>query len=766
MKVFDYRFCFVLLLLIEFLRVPCDAQSVAVVLSGGGSRGTAHVGVLKALEENHIPVDYITGTSIGALVGGLYAAGYSPEEMERFFTDEDFNRWASGEIDQQYKFYYKNDEPDAGWIQIDFDFSKRFSKILPTNIISPIEMDFVLMKQFADASAMAGYHFDNLFVPFRCVAADIDSNKAVVISKGSLDKAVRASLTFPFYFKPIQINGRLLFDGGMYNNFPADVAISDFKADVIVGSKVAGNYPKSDPDDILTQIQNMLTVNTDFSIDSSKGIMIEPPVQKVNLVDFSKAAEFIKSGYEETMKQMPAIKRMIGRRIDPAKLDSAREVFNRSKPAYIIDSIHISGLAQREKQYVYRTLLRRQKFVALDEITHEYFKIAADDKLKLGSAMLRYKPSDDTYDLYLNIRPADRFTMKFGGNISSRLANIAFVELNYKYLFRDALKLKGNVYFGRFYTSGRLGARFDVPARQPYYFGGRLIYNHFDYFKTTIHFFEDITPSFLVQNEHFFETYIGFPATNKGKLEAGYGIGTLEDEYYQENLYSREDTADQTRFRFMTGKANWELNSHNRKQYADAGAKFSLTASYVNGQEKYESGSLVSQQQDTIEKSHQWLNFKLLWDNYFERLGPVQLGFYAELNLSSQEFFSNYTSSLLAAPVFDPVAESKTVFLSNYRAYNYVAVGLKSVLGLSKRLNFRTGFYLFQPYRKIMRGEDNTAYFADPFADRHWMATGALVYHTFIGPVSLSLNYFDNPEEKIFVALNIGYIIFNKRALE
>lgn len=745
---------------------PVIAQKVAVVLSGGGSRGTAHIGVLKALEENNIPVDYIAGTSIGALVGGLYAAGYSPLQIEQFFKSDEFDKWASGVIDPRYKYFYKNGDPDAGWISLELDFSKRFTKILPTNLISPVEMDFVLMRIFAGAAASADYNFDSLLIPFRCVTADIDSNKALVMSGGNLDKAIRASLTFPFYYKPIQIDGRLLFDGGMYNNFPVDVVQKDFNPDLIIGSKVAGNYPKPEADDLLSQIQNMLTVNTDFTIDTARGILIEPPVRKVNLVDFSPAAEFIDSGYVEAMRHIPEIKRRVGRRVPGHVLDSARMAFNSRKPPYIIDSIHISGLSDREKSYVYRTLLHNKDRATLSDITPEYFKLAADDKLILEGSSLRYNTLTGLYDLYLHLKPADRFTLKFGGNISSRLANQAFVELNYKYLFRDALNLKANVYFGRFYTSALFGLRLDVPSRFPYYLGSRLVYNHFDYFKSTIHFFEDLTPSFLIQDDNYLSVYGGIPVTNKGRLQAEYKLGILENDYYQNNLFSREDTADNTQFRFMSGTLNWELNSLNRKQYADAGARFMISAAYVNGLEDFTSGSLSNQSTDSMNTSHQWLNFRLLWDNYFERIGPVQLGFYTELNLSTQEFFSNYTSSLLAAPAFNPVPESKTVFLPRYRAYNYGAVGFKAVLGLSRRFDFRAETYLFQPYREILENENNDAYFGDPFAGRHLMAAGTLVYHSFIGPLSLSVNYFDNPEEKIYVALNIGYIIFNKRALE
>ncbi len=741
-------------------------QKVAVVLSGGGSRGTAHIGVLKALEENNIPIDYIAGTSIGALVGGMYASGYSPAEIEEFFSSEMFMRWSNGLLDPKYTYYFKKEPPDASWISLDMDLKKSFTSMLPTNIISPVEMDFLFMKLFAGASAACQYNFDSLFVPFRCVAADIDSNKAVILRSGDLGKSIRASLTFPFYFKPVEIDNRLLFDGGMYNNFPSDVVIDDFKPDVIIGSKVAGNYPKSDPDDILTQIQNMLMSETNFTLNINSGILIEPPVDKVSLVDFSKTNTFIKNGYDETLLRMDEIKKLVHHENQNNQVAEMRKNFVKRNPKYLIDSIYISGLNKRESAYIYQTLIHKSPQATLAEIEPEYFKLAADDKIGHISPSMKFDTITKKYNLFLKINPADKFVAKFGGNISSRLANQAFVELQYKYLFRNALRVKGNVNFGKFYTSVFLGARLDFPMKTPVSIGGQVVYNHYDYFKSTTYFFKDITPSFLVQDDNYFRVFAAIPATNKGKVEADFTVGILEDQYYQSNTFTREDTTDRTRFKCHAGSLSWELNSLDRKQYASSGAYFLLSATLVNGDERFTSGSLSGNYGTIINKNHNWGSLRVVWDNYFTKIGPFTFGFYGELHLSTQDVFSNYTASLLAAPAFESVPESKTLFLSNYRAYNYGSFGLKGVLKLSKRFDVRAESYVFQPYQQIMKAEDNTAYLGKELSSRYYAFAGSLVYHTLIGPISLSFNYFDNPEEQVFVALNIGYLIFNERALK
>jgi NTE family protein len=742
-----------------------NAQKVAVVLSGGGARGAAHIGVLKALEENNIPIDYITGTSIGAMIAGLYAAGYSPEEMETFFLSGNFQEMVSGELTTQHSDYYTRDDKDAGWISLDLDFKKKLSKMLPTNIISLVEMDFVFMKLFASASAVAGYNFDSLFIPFRCVAADIDSNKVVVLQKGDLGRSIRASLTFPFYFKPIEIDNKLLFDGGMYNNFPSDVAMENFHPDVIIGSKVSGNYEKPDPDDVVSQIQNMLMSNTNFDIPADKGVLIEPPVEKVDLLDFSKSKEFIEKGYNETIKQLKNIQKLVKSTRDTTLVDERRKAFNATKPPYLIDTVVIEGLKKHEANYVYRTLLCRSNVVSLDEIQHKYYNLATDDKLKIYSSRLVFDTISGKFMLRLGIKPADKFLLKFGGNISTQSASEAFVELQYKYLFSEALKLKTNVYFGRFYSSALLGGRLDFPGKLPFYLGAKVVFNYYDYFKTGFHFIEDITPSFLLQDNNYFRVYGGIPATTNGKLEASVTFAGLEDEYYQTNIFSREDTADMTQFRCIPGMVKWELNTLNRKQFATAGARFMIRAGYLGGNETYISGSLSGKNND-YEQRHNWGWVDVVWDNYFQKLGPVKLGFYGEVYLSDQDFFSNYTSSLLAAPAFAPFPAVKTLFLPYFRSYNYGAVGIKGIVSIFKHFDFRAEGYMYQPYREILKAPDNTAFFGEKFAKRYFMFTGALVFHTFIGPISLTANYFNNPDQDFSVALNIGYVIFNQKALE
>jgi len=151
-------------------------QKVAVVLSGGGAKGVTHIGVLKALEESGIPIDYIAGTSMGAIIGGLYASGYSPDQMLQIINTDEFTNWITGKLDPKYTYFFRQGQPDPSWISFKFKYDSILQTKLPTNLISPIRMDFAFLELFSEASAVASQDFDKLMVPFRCVAADIGNN--------------------------------------------------------------------------------------------------------------------------------------------------------------------------------------------------------------------------------------------------------------------------------------------------------------------------------------------------------------------------------------------------------------------------------------------------------------------------------------------------------------------------------------------------------------------------------------------------------------
>jgi len=764
---FQIIFCFLLL-------QNVNAQKVALVLSGGGSRGVAHVGVIKALEANNIPIDYITGTSIGAIIGGLYANGWSPKQLEDLVESEDFQNWAEGEITDKYIYFYQKKPPDASWITFRFNYNAKDSiwkHKLPTNFYSPLQLDFAFTELFSGATTISNGNFDSLFVPFRCVAADIDGNKPIVFSSGDLGKSIRASMTFPFYFKPISIDGKLLFDGGIYNNFPADVAFDDFYPDVIIGSKVAANFDSPDENDVLTQIENMLVNKTNYSTICETSILIKPNLENTSLFNFSRSTEYIDSGYVATIRLMDSIKQLVPRRINIDSLNAKREAFSKKKPALNVDNIYINGLRKKEELYV-RKILKKNDFlhknnlpIPLQDLKSQYFKLFAEDDFESIYPMLVFNNKTNLYDFYLDVKRKKTILLDFGGNISSNPNNEAFFQGQYKD-FRSFLStFLVNMYFGKFYGSGKAAVRLDFPYKNPFYVEPSFTYNHWDFFKSSTPFFEDKTPSYLIQSEYHGGIDIGASLGNASKLVAGVAMGSSKDDYYQTNYFSRIDVPDKTYFDFLTSTLYFERSTLNSKQFPNKGTYLLFKIRHVRGNELCVPGT-TSIIKDKFEKFHEYIYFKAKYINYFKTYKRLKLGFFTETVISTQKLFSNYTASLLAAPAFEPIPESKTLFLPYYRNQMYSSIGLDNVIIIRKKIDFRIGGYVFQPYKEVVKLDNYTASYEEqqPFKSRYFIASSALVYKSPIGPVSLCLNYYSNANTHYSLVLNIGYILFNSKA--
>ncbi len=741
------------------------SQSVGLVLSGGGAKGAAHIGVIRALEEEGIPIDYVAGTSMGAIIGGLYAIGWTPDQMEEVLLSDEFEKWVEGEIGEEYKFYFKKPNPNASWLSLRFNVDSVLKHRLPVNIVSPVMMDFVFLELFSAAAAAAGYNFDSLFVPFRCVAADVVENKAIALRKGNLGNAIRASMTFPFYFKPIKIDGRLLFDGGMYNNFPADIMYDEFYPEIIIGSRASRGFGKMREDDITSQLEAMLTSETDYEVPCDNGVLIEPTLRDVNVIDFRHTRAFIDSGYVAAKRMIPQIRAFVYDTISPEDLERKRQAFRAIQPPLIIDCIYVDGIDENQTRYVNRLLRLGEEQVPLEKMKKEYFKLVADEKISHIFPQLEFNYATGFFDMHLDVRREKDIVVEFGGNVSSAPINSAYIGLRYNLLGVHAISASLNSYIGRFYSSAQVAVRADFSTAVPVYLEPVLTFNQWDYFKASTYFFEDKTPSFLQQNEINWQLNAGIPVRNRSKLVWGIGSFKNRDEYYQTNFFTRSDTADQTRLNGFSPYVLYEMNTLNRKQYANQGRFFQASARFVSATEKHRPGS-TSLRGSPMERKHIWWQFRVTHERFFEVNSFYRIGTLGELVLSNQETFTNYTATMLSAPAFHPVPESKTKFSPAYRAHSFAATGFRNIFLLRRNLDFRLEAYAFLPYRPILQDDNFHAQYGSMYSRVNLAGSAAMVFHTPVGPLSLSLNYFDRNEDPFSVLLNLGYIIFNPKAID
>jgi NTE family protein len=742
------------------------SQKVGLVLSGGGARGLAHIAVIRVLEENNIPIDYITGTSMGAIIGGLYAAGYTCDEMEALFRSDEFYFWSTGKIQKEYRYYFKQPEENPSWIDIRMEKKEDKLRILPpTNVIPQWQMDFAFMELMASTNAISRNSFDNLFVPFRCVATDVFKNTMVILSKGDLGEAIRASMTVPFYFRPIEIDGQLLFDGGIVNNFPHDIMKSTFKPDIMIGHKVA-NYPKSaETDDIVRQVANLVQRPTDYGIDPKDGIFLETDVSDVGLLEFEKLDYVLNEGKKTALAMIDSIKKRIQRRVDPEVLMRRREAFQSRKPALLFQNIQVEGIDDPlQRKYIINSIKHNKNVFTIEMFKKEYFKLIANEQIKSIRPLAIFNQETGYFDVHLKVEPEKKGEISVGGNISTKPINQGFVNLEYR-LFKDrSYTLNSNLYFGRFYSSFKVGGRIDFPSVKPFYYASYLTYNRWDFFSASNElFFEDVRPPYIIQNETNFRNEVGFPVGNQDKICLGAAWAGSWDNYYQSDNYRKADEPDKTSFNAFVTHVEYEKNSLNQKQYATDGTFSSLSLRYITGREKNSPGT-TSPNILTSRNNHNFFLLKGLSEKYYKLNKHYIIGTRFEGVMSNKKNFANYASSTLEAPGFHPTPHSSTLYLEKFHANSFIAGGIKSIYRIKSSLHFRLEGYAFVPFYEIEKGDSLEAVRSNRFINSvHFQGMAALVVDTGIGPASIALNYYDKPNTKWFLTLNFGYILFNKR---
>ena len=269
----------------------------------------------------------------------------------------------------------------------------------------------------------------------------------------------------------------------------------------------------------------------------------------------------------------------------------------------------------------------------------------------------------------------------------------------------------------------------------------------------------------MVQEDQYFKSEFGLPVSYKGKITLYGTAGELTNRYYQTKNFISTDTTDQTHFRNYSVGLKFERNSHDLKQYASKGSFLSIGGKFVRGAENTIPGStsVIKDEFDTILN---WFQLKITYDKYFNEDSDVRFGLFGEGVYSVQPFFNNYTASVLSAPAFQPISESKTLFQENFRAYSYFALGVKNVNYVFKNVQLRFEAYMFQPYQEIHQDSEKKAYHGVFWPNQQFILSSALVYNTPLGPLAINLNYYERFEEPWSFLFHFGYLIYNDKSLE
>lgn len=750
---------------------PARAQRVGLVLSGGGAKGLAHVGVLKELEKNHIPIDYIVGTSMGAVVGAMYASGYSPADIEQIVLSPEFQNWTSGKTLESKTFNYVTSEPSPSALRLGVALDSTLHARVSSNLVNDLNLNLALAKLLAPSGAEANYDFDKLFVPFRCMTSEVFTRQEVVQRRGSLSDAVRNSMTFPLAFRPIRnLDGKYYYDGAVFDNFPTAAMKTEFAPDVIIGVNVGdvafNKYPFKNDDALLAATVLFLgTSVADTASVGKNGVYIQPRLGALGAADFGQVKAFIAKGDTATLLKMDLIKQRVGRRQDSAALLARRRAFQDGAPTPRFLEVQVNGLRPDQNAYAAKFFQRKGREFGLDEIEEGYYRLASDDYFKNIYPRIRYDAARKGYIFSLDAQRNNNVTAEVGFVLSSRPVDNFYLGLEYRVLHKLLYTTTADASLGRFYNGAHGSFRISVPGTVPFYFEPGITYNQWDYQSTGGLLGRNALGTQIRQQDTKVGFQVGVTPTYRSRLLLDAGVFSVRDNYTNRTEINSSDVLDRTVFRGFTAALRLNRNTLNEKQYATGGHRYSYTLRGVAGASAYTPGSTSLVAAD--ERHHQWLQFRATVERYFALPGNHRAwGYFGELTATGQGEFSNFRASQAIAPVFAPLPDARTLFLDKYRSGRYAAVGVRYSQAVVGALQWRSELYVHLNFQPFEQAADQTARRTGGFDRPRLTASTGFILQTPVGPLALHARYYDDSIEHFGVYAHLGYLLFRGRALE
>lgn len=433
--------------------------STALVLSGGGARGLAHIGVIRALEEIEFYPDLVVGTSIGAAIGALYACGYSSTEIEDIVKSVKWDEILSLDPYREIELISQKASSLPPIFSLRFD--EKLNITFPKNLLPMHGLYELIFRNTIHSEYTASSDFDNLAIPFRAIATDIKTGKMVILERGNLAKAVAASSSYPFVFAPVTVDSFLLIDGGLTNNLPCDVA-KGMGSKFIVASDMTSRVVPLDYDiDLMTFLNQ--TINTMSFFSDTRNIeladvLIRPDIDFISSSDFDSIDVLIQKGYEETKKHLEKIK------------------------PYSKENLSYRNFLENAEKSLENTRIREIKFVN-NKATREFvltreMEIAEGDTWDIEAVIKSMRNlistrlfnnvnisieqvSRDLIDLIVELEEKERTLFSFGARYDTEKEARAFISMQYRNFLGSGIN--NNIYLIASEQYRKLGWDFRVP---------------------------------------------------------------------------------------------------------------------------------------------------------------------------------------------------------------------------------------------------------------------------------------------------------------
>lgn len=753
-------------LLLSFCAVRADRPRVGLVLSGGGAKGIAHIGVIKALEENNVPINCVAGTSAGSIVGSLYACGWSPEEILGLFTSPSFKYWSSGTISDANVYFESKSHPFPTWVDVGLNIGgdskgeNIFSQIIPAHLISPIPMNLEFLELYTPYTAQCHGDFNNLFVPLRTVCSDVYHKHKIVCSRGSVGDAVRASMSFPLVFKPIEMDGVLVYDGGIYDNFPVDVMHQDFNPEFMIGVSVSGPDGKPEPGNVYSQLEDMIIQNNDYNLPPSFGVKIQVPVLSFGTFAWDQAREIYEIGYKTGLQFVDSIKARCPYREDVAAVAERRETFRKATPEIVFDSVEVEGAMPEQDRFIEELFTRgktqKPSPITMERVKSSYYRAVTDGKLIDLFPQAEFPADYGNPKLKLEATVKQPWTVGAGGWISSSVQSQLFLTFGYHTLSLSSLDVDLSGWVGQSYYAAMLSGRISLPSYNPSSLRFMGVVSRQKLYEQELMFYQNSTPSFVNEAQQFvrleYSMALGKPARGYAKLSYGH----ILDEYFPrgEQQYPNRD---HTEYLTAAVEVGYEANTLGNQLYPMAGRLLDLNVIALFDRSRFKSFNQGEPLQTTRFTNHFPVSAKVTWKHFFALHNRFIVGGFAEGLFTLSDLYQNYIATLVHAPAFAPTPSTRNYFNMAFRADNYLAAGVVPIWNPVQKFQLRGDFYLYSPVRNLVPKGNGCAY-EGWFRKAEFIGEVAAVYNFKFASLSLYCNYLTAPARNWNFGINLGLL--------
>ncbi len=702
--IFLYLFCTVLIFG-ENISVN-DDNKIGLVLSGGGAKGLAHIGLLKVLDEEKIPVDYVVGTSIGSIIGALYSMGYSGEEIEKIIMSRNWINYFNDTITRENELVENKEDKDKYFLSLSFEHGKMY---IPKGAVKGQNIDKVLEELYINAKDIND--FSKLPIPFACVATDSETGSTVVFKKGYLPEVIRASMSLPGILNPVEIDGKLLLDGGLSNNFPVSVAL-DMGANYIIGSDVIKTLSNKENLNnallIMNQIMSYKKTETTENEKKKVDILVTPNISKFNLLSFSNAKDIIDEGEKAAREKIDELKKL-----------KNEEKYNEIKKnkIKITDKFQINEISISDSQSMKEKSIKKIIGLKLPaEISVADLNSIIDKLYNLGVfSKVNYKIIGTT--LKIEIEDDINKEIKFGFNYNTSTKGDLFFKFIRKdpYFYGD--KISAEVLLGKDEIAKMENTRYVGPLNK---LGFSLITNY-----SNIEDYSFISDETRINKSNVssfsLDFMIGTFLSNLQVVGAG-----LKKEYVNTDS---QNTLDSNKKEYELAYLKYIYDSLDNKYYPKKGT-------YIEGILNHRLGN---------NNASGVYNYKLKFNK------PIEISKKLSINLGAE---SNYAKLEETSPLYMP---SVGGIYSRQNSIPFWGLNASEYFSDSITTNFIEAFYEWKPYRYSVLRLNQAFLKPNSLYKDDYIIGGGIGFgvKTPIGPVELIFS--KSNKENMIGYFNIGY---------